>query len=82
MSSPALWQHMQLWLEQREVVPIDTPDGQCTLLLQILLQIYFSWGHYIELLKAKLAYLGTAASQVFVWLACLDRCWTDDMLVG
>jgi hypothetical protein len=87
MSSQALWQYIQLWLRVREVALTDTPD---TLLWRWTANAQYSSKSCYEFLFHgaisssywKLIWRSWAPPRVkfFVWLACLDRCWTGDRL--
>jgi hypothetical protein len=87
MSSLALWQYIQLWLRVREVVLTDTSD---TLLWTWTADAQYSSKSCYEFLfheaitssYCKLNWRIWAPPQVkfFVWLTCLDRCWTGDRL--
>jgi hypothetical protein len=69
LSSLALWQYVQLWIQLRDVQLSAVDDGQ-PVLLQVLLQRPFRGIACLKLLEAKLKVVGGPQGEV-LRLACL-----------
>jgi hypothetical protein len=83
-SSLALWQYVQLWIRIRNVHLLMESDR--LIWRWMTNDQYSSKSCYnalfreacLKLLEAELEVVGVPRVNTFVWLACLDRCWTGE----